>query len=133
MCFPLAGLGLVSIFFCFFGLLGPSFGCFPTVSCEPGSCLIVVICPDIIFIVCRIIMMIIYETECLKRFPPAWEPRPKRVGGPIPAEHLQLNYERGTTTITGFWLLILLGLGSLVFYIQLLLLLHYAPDHSRNF
>jgi len=43
-----------------------------------GSCLIVVICLDIIFIVCQIIMMIIYETECLKRFPLAWEPMTKK-------------------------------------------------------
>lgn len=68
--------GMVLFFFRFFCLSGfwAQFCILGAFQLRAGSCLIVVIWLDIIFIVCQIIMMIIYETECLKRFPPAWEP-----------------------------------------------------------
>lgn len=73
ICFPLAWFCFFFRFFCLSGFWA-QFCILGAFQLRAGSCLIVVIWLDIIFIVCQIIMMIIYETECLKRFPPAWEP-----------------------------------------------------------
>lgn len=85
------------VFFRFFCLSGfwAQFCILGAFQLRAGSCLIVVIWLDIIFIVCQIIMMIIYETECLNVFRQPGNPMAKTTN---PAEHLQLNYGRAATS-----------------------------------